>query len=119
MAMQVQAPVVGPQSHQTINNYSCASLYVGDLAKDVTETTLYVKFSSIGPVLSVRVCRDMVTRRSLGYAYVNYQTPQDAEQALDRLNFELLNGRPMRIMWSQRDPSVRKSGVGNVINKLM
>ena len=53
------------------------------------------------------------------YGTSNYQTPQDAEQALDRLNFELLNGRPMRIMWSQRDPSVRKSGVGNVINKLM
>ena len=94
-----------------------ASLYVGDLDHSVSEAQLYELFSTVGPIVSIRVCRDVITRRSLGYAYVNFQLPADAGRSLELLNHSTLNGSIIRIAYSQRDPSVRKSGAGNVFIK--
>uniref|UniRef100_A0A2K6AT08 Polyadenylate-binding protein n=1 Tax=Macaca nemestrina TaxID=9545 RepID=A0A2K6AT08_MACNE len=41
----------------------------------------------------------------------------DAERALDTMNFDVIKGKPVRIMWPQRDPSLRKNGVGNIFIK--
>ncbi|KAK0404592.1 hypothetical protein QR680_017529 [Steinernema hermaphroditum] len=112
-APQVVAPVAANMNP----SYPMASLYVGDLHPDVSEAQLFEKFSSAGPVLSIRVCRDAITRRSLGYAYVNFQQPADAERALDTMNFDVMNSKPIRIMWSQRDPAMRRSGAGNIFIK--
>eukprot|EP00924_Labyrinthula_sp_SR-Ha-C_P002583 augustus_masked-scaffold_13-processed-gene-0.8-mRNA-1 protein AED:0.04 eAED:0.05 QI:0/-1/0/1/-1/1/1/0/600 len=97
--------------------YQSASLYVGDLHPTVSESLLYDIFNAVGPVASVRVCRDAVTRKSLGYAYVNFHNPSDAERALDTMNYTLIKKKPCRMMWSHRDPSVRKNGDGNVFVK--
>eukprot|EP01053_Blabericola_migrator_P000417 Blabericola_migrator_1__416@NODE_10_length_25093_cov_104_131184_g7_i2_p4_GENE_NODE_10_length_25093_cov_104_131184_g7_i2NODE_10_length_25093_cov_104_131184_g7_i2_p4_ORF_typecomplete_len633_score106_20RRM_1/PF00076_22/3_6e19RRM_1/PF00076_22/1_2e19RRM_1/PF00076_22/1_1e12RRM_1/PF00076_22/4_5e20RRM_5/PF13893_6/3_8e06RRM_5/PF13893_6/4_6e06RRM_5/PF13893_6/0_00081RRM_5/PF13893_6/5_4e05PABP/PF00658_18/3_2e22RRM_7/PF16367_5/0_019RRM_7/PF16367_5/0_00027RRM_7/PF16367_5/0_047RRM_7/PF16367_5/0_055RRM_8/PF1183 len=97
--------------------YASTSLYVGDLGPDVTETVLYEFFNSVGPVASIRVCRDANSRRSLGYAYINYHSISDAERAMDTLNYTPIKSRPCRIMWSQRDPTTRKAGAGNVFVK--
>nr|TKW22624.1 hypothetical protein SEVIR_4G240800v2 [Setaria viridis] len=96
---------------------SIASLYVGDLADSVEEPVLIEVFSQDAPVATVRVCRDSVSGASLGYGYVNFHSRHDVVRALEALNFAPLNGKNIRLMFSNRDPSMRKSGRANVFVK--
>jgi polyadenylate-binding protein len=48
---------------------------------------------------------------------VNFQNPTDAERALETLNYHRIKDKPIRLMWLHRDPSLRKSGSGNVFIK--
>jgi len=119
---QIQVPVSGQNGVVSgagagANQFVTTSLYVGDLDVNVSDSQLYDLFSQVGQVVSVRVCRDLSTRRSLGYGYVNYSNPQDAVRSLNLLNFTPLNNKPIRIMYSHRDPSIRKSGTANIFIK--
>ncbi|KAL2455984.1 Polyadenylate-binding protein 5 [Forsythia ovata] len=100
-----------------VGGFSNSSLYVGDLEATVDESKLYDLFNQVVPVVSVRVCRDQAHRTSLGYAYVNFGTPQEASHAREILNFTPVNGKPIRIMFSHRDPCLRKTGHANVFIK--
>jgi len=73
----VSAPPNGVAPAPNSNQFVTTSLYVGDLDQNVNDSQLYDLFNQVGQVVSVRVCRDLTTRRSLGYGYVNYSSPQD------------------------------------------
>ena len=83
--------------HTIFGKCAPATLYVGNLHPDVTELTLYDIFSKAVIVLSIRICKDTVTGKYLGYAYVNFKYYLDALSALDTFNFEIIFGRPRQI----------------------
>ncbi|KAK8957791.1 putative polyadenylate-binding protein [Platanthera zijinensis] len=114
--MAVAAGIAG-MATDTAPAPAVPALYVGDLHRDITDAGLFELFSSIGAVTSVRVCRDALTMGSLGYGYVNYISAEDAQTAIEKLNHIILFGKPIRIMWSSRDPDSRNSGIGNVFVK--
>uniref|UniRef100_A0A1I7YQ78 RRM domain-containing protein n=1 Tax=Steinernema glaseri TaxID=37863 RepID=A0A1I7YQ78_9BILA len=55
-----------------ISANSGAELYVCNLHPDVTEAQLFEKFSSIGPVSSIEICRGLLTD-----AYIHFRSPDD------------------------------------------
>ncbi|CAA2938086.1 polyadenylate-binding 2-like [Olea europaea subsp. europaea] len=110
--MAAQPPAMTDGGSQPVT-----ALYVGDLHPNVTEIELSEAFSRMGDVISVKICMDHTTERSLGYGYVNYSNPQDAARALKELNFTNLNGKPIRISYSNRDSSLRRSSAGNIFVK--
>ncbi|KAJ7298852.1 hypothetical protein O6H91_05G074200 [Diphasiastrum complanatum] len=115
---QGQVHAVQQMAHQPAGAVpNSTSLYVGDLDLNVSEAQLYEVFSQIAPVVSIRVCRDLISKRSLGYAYVNYNSGPEAYRTIELLNYTPINGMPIRIMFSQRDPSLRKSGAANIFIK--
>ena len=78
---------------------------------------LWEHFRKIGQVLSVRVCVDFQSKKSLGYGYVNFSKPTEAAAAIEQLNGSQLLGRACRVDRIQRDPTARKSGVCNIVVK--
>ncbi|KAG1466044.1 hypothetical protein G6F46_000274 [Rhizopus delemar] len=90
------------------------SLYVGELAPHIDEAMLKEHF---GNVKSVQVCRDSVTNQSLGYAHINFYTPQDCSAAFENLNHSKIDGTTYRLMISERETTKRVSGAGNIILK--
>ncbi|KAL0348343.1 UNVERIFIED_CONTAM: Polyadenylate-binding protein 2 [Sesamum angustifolium] len=84
---------------------SVTALYIGDLDASVTEEELSRLFGQVGDVVSVKICTNPTTERPLEYGYVNYSNPEDAAKAIEDLNFTPLNGKCIRISYSNRDAS--------------
>jgi len=97
--------------NQIINIHS---IYVGDLHPDVNERILHEKFSPMSELLSIRVCRDAVSWKSLGYGYVNFKRREDAMMAIEHINLEQIHGKPCRIMWSNRNFKAKNVNIGNI-----
>ena len=61
-------------------------LYVGNLPKSATEAELQAKFGRFGRVLTVAVAAATTTGRSNRSAFVEMETGDQAQVAINRLN---------------------------------
>ncbi len=74
-------------------------LYVGNLAWGVTDEDLRNTFADFGNVASAVVITDRETGRSRGFGFVELEDGGD--QAIEALNGQDLQGRPMRVNEAQ------------------
>lgn len=72
-------------------------LYVGNLSYATTEDELRTLFTEIGPVTSVTLITDRQTGQSKGFGFVEMETTQAAQQAIERLNNSTLNDRALTV----------------------
>jgi RNA recognition motif-containing protein len=84
-------------------------LYVGNLSYETTESEIRDLFAEIGTVTSVSLVTDRETGASKGFAFVEMETDELAEQARQTLNGRMVNHRAIRVD-EARPPSDRGGG---------
>ncbi|KAG3217408.1 hypothetical protein PC129_g11759 [Phytophthora cactorum] len=90
------------------------SIFVGDLAPDVTDELLLSAFSSrFTTVRGAKVVMDPVTRMSKGFGFVRFGSKEEADQALQTMNGVYCSSRPMRVsVATERNKSRQQVGFG-------
>jgi RNA recognition motif-containing protein len=86
-------------------------LYIGNLSFRTEEQTLESLFGEVGPVESVRLMRDKSSGQSRGFAFVEMQTEDGAQAAIDRFNEQELEGRRLTVNEARPQPDYN-SGQG-------
>ncbi|ALA26693.1 RNA recognition motif domain-containing protein [Piscirickettsia salmonis] len=71
-------------------------LYVGNLTYSVEDRDLVEMFSKYGDVISAKVITDRDTGRSKGFAFVEFQTQEQAQAAL-ALDGQDSGGRNLKV----------------------
>ena len=72
-------------------------LYVGNLAYGVTDSDLHNLFEPHGTVQSAQVIMDRETNRSKGFGFVEMETGEQAQAAIDALNGQESDGRRLTV----------------------
>ncbi|KAK3912162.1 ELAV-like protein 4 [Frankliniella fusca] len=101
-----------PQHNGTMHNNSShnsssqseeskTNLIVNYLPQTMTQEEIRSLFSSIGEVESCKLIRDKVTGQSLGYGFVNYHRPEDAEKAINTLNGLRLQNKTIKVSFAR------------------
>lgn len=72
-------------------------LYVGNLAYGVSSSELEQLFAQYGTVTSAQVIQDRETGRSKGFGFVEMGSDSEAQAAINGLNEQQHNGRPLAV----------------------
>ena len=89
-------------------------LFVGNLSYSTTEADLRAYFGAVAPPSQVVLPVDRETGRPRGFAFVEFGDRAHAEQAIQRFNGQVFNGRPLAVSEARaredRGPGPRPAG---------
>ncbi len=73
------------------------NLYVSNLPYSITEEELEAVFSELGVVTSTKIITDRETRRSRGFGFVEMESDEDGEAAIEELNGAEIKDREIQV----------------------
>ena len=85
-------------------------LYVGNLSYSMTDATLADAFAPFGTVESAKVIQDRDSGRSKGFGFVEMSSDQEAATAIEKLNGQVVDGRPLTV--NEAKPQAPREGGG-------
>lgn len=87
------------------------NIFVGNLKFTATEESVRSLFERYGSVSSARIMTDRDTGRSRGFAFVEMENENEAEQAISALNGYMMDGRALNVNEARPKPE-RSFGAG-------
>jgi RNA recognition motif-containing protein len=72
-------------------------IFVGNLPFSTTQEELESLFSESGAVTSVNIITDRFSGKSRGFGFVEMDNQEEAQAAIERLNGNELQGRPLTV----------------------
>ncbi|MEI7555045.1 RNA-binding protein, partial [Candidatus Chlorohelix sp.] len=89
-------------------------LFVGNLSFKATEDSLQQLFEQAGEVVSTRIVTDRETQRPRGFGFVEMNTKEDADKAIQMFDGYMLMGRPIAVNEARpREEGAPRGGGGN------
>lgn len=67
--------------------------WIADLSYSTSESSIKEEFSNFGQVAEVKLVKDETSKKSKGYAFVQYTNQDDAISALENMDEKYLDGR--------------------------
>ena len=71
------------------------NIFTGNLSYSMAESELRELFEEFGEVTSAKIITDRETRRSKGFGFVEMADKESALKAIEKLNGQAIDGRPM------------------------
>lgn len=87
-------------------------LFVGGIAYKTSEEELSEAFAKAGTVVSARIIKERETGRSKGFGFVEFETPEQAEAAIDMWNGKELDGRELIVNIARAEERRPSNGGG-------
>lgn len=75
--------------------------YVGGLSEEVTEKSLHAYFIPFGEIVDISVPLDYEVNKHRGFAFIEYESSEDAAAAIDNMNESELFGRTIRVNFAR------------------
>mmetsp|Transcript_44536 Transcript_44536/g.172705 ORF Transcript_44536/g.172705 Transcript_44536/m.172705 type:complete len:92 (+) Transcript_44536:99-374(+) len=72
-------------------------LFVGGISWDTNDDLLRDAFARFGPVRDARVIYDRDSGRSRGFGFVTFDNDEDADNAVENMDGQELDGRRIRV----------------------
>lgn len=82
-----------------------SSLFVGNLPYSFEERDVSNLFDRFGKVTQISVPIDRYTRRNRGFAFVEFEQRNEAEDAFNKYNGYEIEGRKLRLDWDIGRPA--------------
>ena len=86
------------------------NIYVGNLAREVTEEELRQEFIAFGQVASVSIIKDRESGEPRGFAFVEMSSKSEGQAAITGLNGKTLKDRPLAVNEARPRSDSRGSG---------